>query len=198
MITIRKGLMPDGDALATLIFSSAPELLPYLFGSEQAARTYIAQASQRPDGQYSVYRHQVAEQGDDVVGCMTLWDNQLSVLFNQHTLQSLVDLLSEHQVKHLVSINNNIAQVFRPPASNQLCIGHLAVMPIYRGLGVGTKLIAYAIKRAKASSKNQLVLDVDSKNDDAISFYLGLGFEILNSTDFTPTDQCFYRMFYRL
>lgn len=198
MIALRKGSKLDADALATLILSSAPTLLPYMFKGQENAIEYIWQASQQADGQYSAARHQVATDGNNVVACITLWDNQLSASFHSYTLQSLTRFLQANQIAHLLSINEVITQVFLAPLAHQLCIGHLAVLENYRGLGIGKKLIAYAILQAKTRGKTQLVLDVDTSNDEAISFYTGLGFVIMQNAQFNPSNQAFYRMQYSL
>lgn len=198
MIALRQGVKTDADVLATLILSSAPVLLPYLFKGQEQAINYIYHASQQPDGQYSAMRHQLAVDGARAIACITLWDDELPSAFHTNTLQSLKQLLQADQLMHLLDTNDIIKQVFLAPLSHQLCIGHLAVLNDYRGLGVGKKLIAHAISQAKMHSKTQLVLDVDSSNDEAVSFYNGLGFILIQSTQFRATKQVFYRMQFTL
>lgn len=198
LISLRAGDKNDSEALATLIFASAPVLLPYLFKGQKNAIDYILQASQQPDGQYSAVRHQLAVDGVKAIGCITLWDNQLSPSFHSYTVKSLTKFLLPDQIIHLLATNDIITKVFLAPLSHQFCIGHLAVLEEYKGLGVGKKLIAYAILQAKQYNKSQLVLDVDSSNDEAISFYTGLGFLLKQTTQFSPTNQAFHRMEFNL
>jgi ribosomal protein S18 acetylase RimI-like enzyme len=198
MICLRSGHISDGHRLASLIFSAAPVLLPYLFNGEEQALDYIFRASQRSDGQYSAIRHQVACDKVQAVGSITLWDDTLPQSYHAHTLKSLRDFLTPDQITHLVLTNEEIKKVFQAPLVHQLCLGHLAVMNQYRGMGIGKKLIAYAILKAKRAHKTQLVLDVDSNNDDAVSFYLGLGFIITGKTAFIDTKQIFYSMQYAI
>ncbi|MFT6268131.1 MAG: ribosomal protein S18 acetylase RimI-like enzyme [Alphaproteobacteria bacterium] len=198
MIGLRWASIADGQPLSSLIFSSAPVLLPYLFKGRAQALDYIFKASQRSDGQYSAARHQIACEGSNVLGSITLWDNNLPQSFHSHTLQSLSDFLGPNQIAHLVITNERIKKVFLAPLDHQLCVGHLAVIEKYRGMGVGKKLIAHAIVQAKLRDKTQLILDVDSNNDDAVSFYLGLGFMLIKSNEFIYTKQTFYRMQYNL
>jgi GNAT superfamily N-acetyltransferase len=186
MIELRSGAdIADSMGLASLIFSSAPVLLPYIFTSKKQALDYIEKASQRSDGQYSAARHQVAYEGANAVGSITLWDNTLPQSFHTHTLQSLRDFLTPNQITHLVFTNEKIKEVFLAPLD-------------HRGMGVGKKLIAYAILQAKRRRKTQLILDVDSNNDEALSFYSGLGFMLITRIEFTYTEQVFYRMHYNL
>jgi hypothetical protein len=46
--------------VATLILSSAPVLLPYLFTDEKKALNFLVNAAQREHGQYSAARHHLA------------------------------------------------------------------------------------------------------------------------------------------
>ena len=198
MIALRAGTELDANVLAPLIFSSATILLPYLFKGHQSALKYILHAAKQPDGQYSARRHQLAINSNKVVGCITLWDDQLPKSFHSYTLKSLTQFLQAEQIVHLLDNNKLITSVFLAPQSHQLCVGHLAVAKTDRGLGIGKKLVNYAIMQAKKYNKTQLVLDVDSTNAEALSFYNGLGFIRQNSTFFAPTEQRFHRMLFTL
>jgi ribosomal protein S18 acetylase RimI-like enzyme len=198
MIALRAGTEEDAGALAPLIFSSATVLLPYLFKGRQSALNYILQAAAQPDGQYSAPRHQLAIDDKQVVACITLWDDKLSKSFHAYTLKSLTEFLQHDQIAHLLSNNELISSVFLAPQPRQLCVGHLAVLDTHKGLGIGKKLIAYAIMQAKKYDKKQLILDVDSTNEAALSFYNSLGFNKQGCNVFAPTNQSFYRMQYTL
>lgn len=215
MIELRGGQPQDTKQLASLVFDSAPLLLPYLFSGDSQALDFIQQAMHREDGQYSAKRHIVAcgeieasakakftdesfIKNDTIFGCITLWHDGLSETFHQQTLRSLSSFLSDKQLRHLVAINPSLMQVFVAPSAEELCIGHLAVKPLYQGNGVGKKLIAYAIKQGKHLAKKRLVLDVDADNSGAIHFYQSCDFHQETSSEFSPTQQHFVRMSYTL
>lgn len=198
MILLNQGTPKDAKSLANLVLSSAPLLLPYLFGSAEQTIHFIERAGARADGQYSASRHHLAFDNDTAVGSITLWSNDLPASFHQHTLKCLSDFLDADQIAHLVSTNDYIAKVFAPPTNEQLCIGHLAVLEDYQGMGIGKKLIAHSLQVAKRLDKAQVVLDVDATNEQALSFYLGNGFNIYAKTNFSPTKQQFLRMHYSL
>ena len=46
----------------------------------------------------------------------------------------------------------------------------------YRGQGIGTKVVAYAIERAREKGCHMLQLTSDKRRPDAIRFYESLGF----------------------
>lgn len=203
MLELRQGTPEDAAQLSDLVLSSAPVLLPYLFGSASQARQFVYFAMRQEDGQYSAVRHCVATkdglaQGPKVIGCVTLWHTDLPEKFHSNTLSSLASFLSSEQVRRLLTINPLLTEVFAPPASDELCIGHLAVESSQRGKGVGKELLAYAKRQANSLNKVSLVLDVDAKNDEALRFYAACDFTQHNITYFEPSKQSFYRMRYML
>ena len=210
LLSLRRGCADDASQLSALIFASAPILLPYLFSGEQAARDYLAYAVTQENGQYSASSHCVAVGkldcvtqttdtfNEQVLGCITMWSHNMDEAFHAATLKSITEHLSLTQVKHLLNTNPKLVEVFAPPLVHELCLGHIAVHADAQGLGIGKKLIAYAIREAKIQQKQQLVLDVDINNHNAISFYEGCGFSVLYERLFAPTQQVFARMIYAL
>lgn len=209
MIGLRKAFHKDSTQLALLILESAPVLLPYLFGGKQATLDFLHAASLYDDGQYSANNHLVAVgqlqflnevqiKDDHAIACMTLWNNKQPLSFQKQTIQSLLDLLSEPQLKHLSDSNAELEKVLIPPMQDELCVGHLAVSKPYRGLGIGKKLIAKAIQNARQQAFSKLVLDVDADNHQALSFYRACDFVEKYERKFMPTKQTFIRFEYRL
>lgn len=198
MIDFRDGKASDSGVLAELICSSAPILLPYLFGNYANVIEFISQAGRLSDGQYSARRHHVATDDDKPFACITLWDDGLPASFHTLTLSSLHDFLSKEQIFHIVAVNERISEVFQPPMHNQLCIGHVAVDRQYQGQGYGRRLIDYAVSQARTRNKDQIILDVDANNERAITFYLSAGFTLSSTSDFAPTKQSFMRLHYTL
>jgi ribosomal protein S18 acetylase RimI-like enzyme len=201
MVELKEGrALGDGTSavFASLVFSSAPTLLSHLFGSKTLALDYITKASQEVDGQYSSFRHCLAYSENELIGCITLWDNALPSSFHAHTLKSLKDFLSPNQIAHLIETNDEITQVFLAPQDYQLCIGHVGVLETFQGNGVGKKMIDHAMLKAKLRNKAELVLDVESGNAHAIRFYTHLGFEQKGASYYSGTEQTFYRMSYVL
>ncbi len=194
MIQIRHGTASDASELSELIFSTAPVLLPYLFGSDKQAKNYIKQACTYDDGQYSAVRHTVAVTDRKVIGCITLWSNSLPCAFYRHTERSLAELLTPQQMLHIAEANRHVADAFSAPTDDQICIGHFAVNPSEQRQGVGKHLLSSALQLANLADKKHLILDVDVNHKDAVDFYIAMGFGRLNETYFKPTQQTFYRM----
>ncbi|MDG1814641.1 MAG: GNAT family N-acetyltransferase [Glaciecola sp.] len=202
MFILRQGQVSDAHPLNHLILASEPTLLPAIFGENQAVKTFLAHALVQPDGQYSAQRHQVIVMRDGethqerVVGSMTLWADELDDEFLHHTLDAIAHSCSKEQIKHIGRLNPFLQEVFLPPKTEQLALGHLSVLEDYQGLGLGKKLIAYVIRQAKLRGKQQVVLDVDCDNEQAVSFYLGCGFIATTKASLEQTGQTFSRMVY--
>jgi ribosomal protein S18 acetylase RimI-like enzyme len=204
MFILRQGQAHDAQALCTLIFATAPELLPVVLGDKPCLKTYLAHALMLPNGQYSAARHQVLvihdqqSQDEQVVGCITLWHDDLGADFVNQTISAMINVFTSEQLSQIARINEAILSVFVPPSRNELALGHISVSPEYQGLGLGKKLIAYGIRQAKLLGKQQVVIDVDSDNEQAVCFYESCDFMTTASTELALTGQTFLRMVYRL
>ncbi|WP_258103597.1 GNAT family N-acetyltransferase [Marinoscillum sp. MHG1-6] len=77
---------------------------------------------------------------------------------------------------------------------NTLELAKMAVKPEMRGMGIGKKLIQYAIKKAKATGKTKLVLESSRKLENAIGLYRNTGFEEVPLTGCSPYARCDIRM----
>ncbi len=194
MLQIRQGRKEDAASLAPLILLSANKLLPYIFGSSKQALDYLLLACTQDDGQYSASRHQVITHEDNVVACMSLWQRNMPESFHQHTLSSLGAFLSPEQLVHILSINDDLKALFRPPEDSELCIGHLAVDLKWQGQGLAKQLLAHAVGEAKRLHKHCLVLDVDTASKEALGFYKRSSFVGEQKQVYRATSQTFVRM----
>jgi ribosomal protein S18 acetylase RimI-like enzyme len=204
MFILRQGQAHDAQALSTLIFVTAPELLPVVIGDKQCLKNYLAHALMLPNGQYSAARYQVLvihdqqSQDEQVVGCITLWHDDLGADFVNQTINAMINVFTSEQLTQIARINKTLLSVFVTPSRNELALGHISVSPEYQGLGLGKKLIAYGIRQAKLLGKQQVVIDVDSDNEQAVCFYESCDFMTTASTQLALTGQTFLRMVYRL
>jgi len=63
--------------------------------------------------------------------------------------------------------------------NNRMRVWELLVEEAFRKRGIGTLLMNHAIEVAKARGARMLVLETQTNNDTAISFYLNFGFEFV-------------------
>ena len=63
--------------------------------------------------------------------------------------------------------------------SNRLRVTELWIDEAYRRRGIGTALMDIAMKRAKDEKRRALVLETQSRNENAIAFYIAYGFSLI-------------------
>lgn len=71
--------------------------------------------------------------------------------------------------------------------SNRLRVTELWIDDAYRRQGIGTALMKIAMQRAKDEKRRALMLETQSRNENAIAFYLAYGFTLIGF------DTCAYR-----
>jgi ribosomal protein S18 acetylase RimI-like enzyme len=169
--------------------------MDFLFGSsEQQAISYLTSACRVSDGQYSAVRHYLAHADDKVLACMSLWHSNMPSTFHLGTIDSLTRFLRPAQIAHIVNCNDALQVVFKPPASDEVCLGHFAVAPDWQRKNIASNLMAFVVRQANRKNKKRIVLDVDASNETAISFYQKWDFAVKSKSAYEPTNQRFLRM----
>jgi GNAT superfamily N-acetyltransferase len=189
----------EAEQLAALVFQSEPILLSYLFGGEEHCLSFLRYACARADGQFSASRHWGVSdannhESDVLLGACTTWYSPMSDVFQYQTLEALKGFFDVKQLGHLLVNREALDLCFTGPTKDQLCIGHLAIIPSARNLGLATSLIAFAKRKAQKMKKLALVLDVEKGNTAALNCYLNAGFNVVKENHFLPTEQCFLRL----
>ena len=194
MVELKKGSLQYAEFLPSLIYESASSVLDYIFQGESNAFNFLNKTSSEPEGQFSVFRHHLACIDEVPVGCVSLWHTELPAAFHKATFASLEKYLSPELLNHVIQINPLLVSTFAPPRDYQLCFGHLAVKEENRGQNVGSKLLAFVVRRANMLNKRELALDVEATNEEALQVYERWGFMVQSTHNFKPLNTEFYRM----
>lgn len=74
--------------------------------------------------------------------------------------------------------------------SNRLRVTELWIDDAYRRQGIGTALMDIAMKRAEDEKRRVLMLETQSRNENAIAFYLAYGFSLIgfNACEYQNND----------
>jgi len=111
--------------------------------------------------------------------------------FDNNEFERLYDIWVERSLKReiaydvlSVNIQGTIAGVMtlRKENRNSSSIGIIAVGEEFRGLGIGSELIAAAEDRTFDHGHDQLIVATQGKNTAACRFYRNQGFELLSRT----------------
>ncbi len=187
----RQANQDDARTLAQLIFSSAPVALAATFdiNQELSALNFLHSSLLTADGQYGYDNHWVAEIDNQVVGCLSSWHSDLPDSFHQATLINLTGFYGIAHALSVVQASQALQDCIPQPKNNEWCIGHFAVLAEHQRKGVGSTLLDVMHKQALAFDRSVLCLDVESKNSQAIDFYLGHGFVKKNESAVSPRMQ---------
>jgi len=74
--------------------------------------------------------------------------------------------------------------------SNRLRVTELWIDDAYRRQGIGTALMDIAVQRAREEKRRAIMLETQSRNENALAFYLAYGFTLIgfNACEYQNTD----------
>ena len=165
-IIIREAVAADAPfvALVVLMALHYDESHPlYEIFKELAART---------DAQYSYCNALIAQADGEVAGAIVGYDG--ARLYELR--EPLLALVRERQGREI--------EIEDETSAGEYYLDSLAVLPKFRGRGVGSMLLSSATERAFAAGHKRVGLIVDYDNPRAEALYSSLGFERVNSTTF--------------
>lgn len=136
----------------------------------------FAELAARRDTQYSYCNALVAEVDGKIAGAIIGYDGA--------RLEELRKPLFELMREKL----GNVPTVEDETSAGEFYLDSLAVLPQFRGCGVGRALLSTARDRAFAAGFERVGLLVDFENPRAEALYRSLGFERVNATTFLGHD----------
>ncbi len=163
-VIIRKATKDDVALIALVVAMAIGEDTAILYGGENYIDVFEEIALQE-DSQYSYHNAFVAEIDGDAVGAVIGYDGAKLYQLREVTLE----VISKRTEKQMVLSDETDATEFY--------LDSIAVLPEYRGLGVGAKLILAMKERAFNEYEKNLGLLVDFENPQAERLYRSLGFE---------------------
>ena len=175
----RQASQDDAPILSQLIYYSAPDVLAATFdiNAELSVLNFLVSCLLTSGGQYGFENHWIAEIDNQVAGCLSTWQSDLPDSFHQATLIKLTHFYGVAHALSVVQASRALQDCIPKLKNHELCIGHFAVFAKYQRRGIATNLLRFAQQKALICGKSVLCLDVESKNTQAIDFYLGRGFK---------------------
>lgn len=177
-IKIRKATPADAPLIALVVAEAIGQSYATIYCGIDYLTTLTAIAS-APNSQYS-YRHAlVAECEGQSVGVVVGYDGAHLGALRAVTLQ----LIKEHAgYEHFI--------IGDETAPGEFYIDSLAVLPKYRGRGIGRVLLQAAMQSAFAAGHTHVGLLVDPENYMAKSLYVQLGFQQVDVRPFFGIEMC--------
>ena len=170
-LNIRKATKDDAPLIAKVVAMAIGEESAVLYGGDNYMKVF-EEIALLEDSQYSYRNAFVAEVDGNAVGAVVAYDGA-----DLHPLRkSTLDVLSKHIGREM--------QIADETDASEFYLDSLAVLPEYRGRGVGVKLILAVKERAFNEYNKNLGLLVDFENPDAERLYKSVGFERADVKDF--------------
>ena len=170
-LNIRKAAKTDAPLIAKVVAMAIGEESAILYGGENYMNVF-EEIALLEDSQYSYRNAFVAEINGNAVGAVVAYDGAELYPLRKTTLE----IIYKHTAKEL--------QIADETDSSEFYLDSLAVLPEYRGRGIGAQLILAVKDRAFNEYNKNLGLLVDFENPDAERLYQSVGFERADVKDF--------------
>jgi ribosomal protein S18 acetylase RimI-like enzyme len=170
-LNIRKATKDDATLIAKVVAMAIGEESAVLYGGDNYMNVF-EEIALLEDSQYSYRNTFVAEVDGNAVGAVVAYDGA-----DLHPLRkSTLDVISKHTGREM--------QIADETDASEFYLDSLAVLPEYRGRGIGAKLIHAVKEKAFNEYNKNLGLLVDFENPDAERLYKSVGFEREDVKDF--------------
>ena len=165
-ITIRKATLADAPFVGLAV------LMALHYDETHPMYNIFVELAGREDSQYSYRNALIAEVGGEAVGAIVGYDG-----CRLHELREPLQRMVREQHGRELDIEDETS-------AGEFYLDSLAVLPGYRGLGIGGSLLARARDTAFDAGFERVGLLVDVENPRAEALYSSLGFERVNPTTF--------------
>lgn len=175
---------PEDVAVAVpLIYSSGPPSFEYVFkvSEEKDAQSFLRYAFVRPGCEFSYTNHICVL--DDSQNVIAIGSTFGSKEVNSFTFTAIKFIFSNYGIRKGIQTilrGLEVEKIIPPPKGNTQVLAHLAVLPEWRGKGIGSKMIIHFLTEAKKKGRATASLDVSLENLEAKALYDRLGFIVEN------------------
>lgn len=163
MITLRKATPTDAEFLSTIVIMALGEDYASCLNNAQQMQSTVSVCRQE-DTLYSWRNAWIAERDGELAGAIIGYDGERYSQMRQATFSRLQDVISE-----------DVMQMQEETQAGEFYLDSLAVLPPFRGQGIGKQLLLHAIKELTAE-KNQAVTLVVLPDNPARKLYESIGF----------------------
>lgn len=179
-IHFRQANPHDVEDAYSLIYSSGPDIIDYLFGVPGKKSTdYIRYAFQDEKGLFGSANHTVAVVDNKVVGIGAFYSgNEYFKLSTDHTIQ-IFKFFGFIQGMNVLKKCLQIQKIIPPPNKKTVYVADFGVKESFRGKGMGTALLTHQKNKAIQNKKSFYSLDVSPQNPRAQKLYEKFGFWVV-------------------
>ncbi|MCG2429805.1 GNAT family N-acetyltransferase [Aequorivita xiaoshiensis] len=167
-LNIRVARPEDFREVVPLMVQAMEELACAFANANKVEDTYelFAHFFQKKENQYSFDHTLVYEEDGVIMGSITTYDGKLLPIYRKPFMEYIAEKFG---VDDLVIEDET--------APGEVYIDTVSVSPNYQGKGIGKKLIAAAMDKARVEGHEKIGLLVDFNNPNAKKLYSKLGFQ---------------------
>lgn len=167
--TIRKANREDASIIAQLMFFAMSDILFDFIGekNETKAKKFLEELIRKEDNQYSFQNTWILELENEIAASFTLYDG------------GKLDQLRQPVLQHLKTNYHRDIFPEDETQSGEIYIDTIAVLPQFRGKGLGNKILDYIIEEFALKSNQIIGLLVDFTNPKAKKLYETKGFKVV-------------------
>lgn len=164
-------------AVVALVRDAGNPYCDWFFGGERRARRALARWLGRHSSELASERVTLLADGDQVAGLfVAVGGAELGPCRRTDTVAALVEAGEERQA--LAERIAAAGRLFLPVPDDSLYLSRVAVVPRFRGRGLGRALVAEFLRAGAAAEFPRFDLDVSAENERAIRLYESFGFRV--------------------
>jgi ribosomal protein S18 acetylase RimI-like enzyme len=178
--TFRKASPADAAILSELIYDSGPDAWEYVFTTRtKHAKEFAKYALEHHGGEFGYDCHTVVEYNGKIVGIGAEYTGQNAFSFTWNGAKQILSFYPFPTSLVVMVRGLQAESIMKLPKKDVHYIGHLAIDPDYRGLGIGEKLVEFHVENARTLNRKKIELDVAETNPRAKKLYEKLGFSMI-------------------
>lgn len=165
-LSIRQADIKDADAIAPLIYDAIGDIANNLTGQDELPKILMSleQFVEETKNRHSYLNTFVAEQHDEILGIVVLYDGQLGYDLDRQ----LEAQLAQKGIHVKLDVEAHMDEYY----IDTICVSKKA-----RGLGIGTKLLHFAEQQGKQLGYEKISLNVEFEKEDARRLYERIGYQ---------------------
>ena len=171
-IVVRSAEMRDAEIIASAVAMAIGDTGTLKAYCGEQYHSVLQDIARQDDTQYSWRKALVAQVGNTVAGAIVGYDGALLATLREATFAV---------ISHHTGFTPTVADETQ---AGEYYLDSVAVLPQFRGLGVGQRLITALCERAFAEGHDRVGLIVDCDNPKAERLYTSLGFRRVGTKTF--------------
>lgn len=179
-IEFRRCTPEDVKQAVPLIYSAGPLAFDIAFSDthNKQSEEFLTSAYTKPGNEFSFEQHLAITRNNELVGLGGVKTAKQTAKFTVKAAFAIFKFYSFFSACRTIIRGLKIETIIKPPKKRIAMIHNLAIVPNYRGEGLGSQLIEQLELQMLQQGYNTAALDVDGNNLKAKALYQKLGYEV--------------------